>query len=246
MVNEYPVPPFPSPIPDTHLVRQDARVQLDVMWALLAAAIGVAAGPLVLATVRIVPATGPERRALPAGATSIICVTAMLFGLVTLRLRQLDAGAAVPAFLYFTAMGMALSVIDVRHHRLPRRIVAPSYPVVGALLALAAAVTPDWTALARAGLGACALFGYYLFIALIHPAGMGFGDVTLAGLVGGVLAYLSWTTLVVGAFAGFLLGALWGMALVVTRRGGRKTVIAFGPFMFAGALLAVFVTRTLA
>ena len=63
---------------------------------------------------------------------------------------------------------------------------------------------------------------------------------TLAGLVGGVLGYLSWTTLTLGAFTGFVLGAVFGIALILGGRGTRKTAIPFGPFMVAGALLGIF------
>ena len=45
--------------------------------------------------------------------------------------------------------------------------------------------------------------------------------------------------LVVGAFAGLLLGALPGVALTVLRRGGRKTALPFGPFMLLGAWIGI-------
>jgi leader peptidase (prepilin peptidase)/N-methyltransferase len=94
--------------------------------------------------------------------------------------------------------------------------------------------------------GGLALYAFFFAVVLIHPAGMGFGDVKLAGLVGGVLTYLSWSTLIVGAFAGFLLGSLAGLVLIATGRGGGKTAMPFGPFMVAGALLAVFVAGPVA
>jgi leader peptidase (prepilin peptidase)/N-methyltransferase len=90
------------------------------------------------------------------------------------------------------------------------------------------------------------LFLFFFGLAFVYPAGMGMGDVKLAGLVGGVLAYMSWAALVIGAFAGFLLGALVGGALLATRRAGRKTAIPFGPFMIAGALLALPIAAPLA
>jgi leader peptidase (prepilin peptidase) / N-methyltransferase len=75
---------------------------------------------------------------------------------------------------------------------------------------------------------------------------MGFGDVRLAGLVGGVLGYLSWSAWAIGAFAGFVLGAVVGLGLIAAGRGGRRTAVPFGPFMVAGALLAVFVAAPVA
>jgi leader peptidase (prepilin peptidase) / N-methyltransferase len=172
--------------------------------------------------------------------------TGLLFAAVAYRIADLGLVAAVPAYLYFTAVGVALTVIDLDVRRLPNAIVLPSYPVLALLLTIAAAWHGDWWGLARAGIGAAALFGFFFAVAFAYPAGMGFGDVKLAGLVGGVLAYLSWAALAVGAFAGFLLGALVGVGLMLAGRGGRKSAVPFGPFMVAGALLALFVADPLA
>lgn len=172
-------------------------------------------------------------------------ITGVLFAALTVRLVHLGLATALPAYLYLAAAGLALSLIDFDHHRLPDKIVLPSYVVVGVLLAVASGATNDWWALARAGIGATALFAFYLAIAFAYPAGMGFGDVKLAGVLGGLLAYLSWSALFVGAFAGFALGAVAGVVVMAVRKGGRKTAIPFGPFMIAGALVAVFAAAPL-
>ncbi|CRK54993.1 Leader peptidase (Prepilin peptidase) / N-methyltransferase [Alloactinosynnema sp. L-07] len=167
-------------------------------------------------------------------------------GLVFLAIAVTLAPALWPAFLCFAAIGIALALIDLDTRTLPSKIILPSYPVLAALLTVASAVQGDWWALARAGIGGAALFAFYFLLVLLYPAGMGFGDVRLSGILGGVLAYLSWSTLVVGAFGGFLLGAVAGVAVVVARRGDRKTALPFGPFMILGALVAVFVADPIA
>jgi leader peptidase (prepilin peptidase)/N-methyltransferase len=170
----------------------------------------------------------------------IEAATAALFVAITLRFADLHLNSALPAYLYLAAAGLALAMIDVDHHRLPDAIVVPSYAVAALLLALSSGVTHDWWALARAAISASVLFGIYFAIAVARPGGMGFGDVKLAGLLGGLLGYLSWQTLVVGAFAGFVLGAVAGVAVIAAGRGDRKSALPFGPFMIAGALMAVF------
>ncbi|HWB36340.1 MAG TPA: A24 family peptidase, partial [Rugosimonospora sp.] len=125
-------------------------------------------------------------------------------------------------------------------------LVLPSYPVLAVLLAAAAWWQHDWWSLARAAIGAAALFAFYFVIAFVKPAAMGFGDVKLSGIIGGMLGYLSWSALVFGAFLGFLLGAVLGVVVIATGRGTRKTQVPFGPFMLAGALLALFVAAPLA
>lgn len=166
--------------------------------------------------------------------------TAALFAAVTARLDDLGLLSALPAFLYFAAISIALTVIDLQVRRLPNAIVLPSYPVVAALLAVSAAIEGDWWALGRALAGGAVLFTFFFALAFVYPAGMGFGDVKLAGILGGILAYLSWSALLIGSFAGFLIGAAAGVTLMAARRAGRKTAIPFGPSMLAGAFVAIF------
>jgi len=166
--------------------------------------------------------------------------TGIAFVAVTARLAQLHLVSAVPAFLWFTAIGIALAAIDLDVRRLPNAIVLPSYPVLAVALGGSAWWQHDWWSLARAGIGAAALLAFFFTVVFIHPAGMGLGDVKLSGLIGAVLGYLSWTALVLGAFLGFFLGAVVGVAVLASGRGNRKTALPFGPFMVAGALLAVF------
>jgi leader peptidase (prepilin peptidase)/N-methyltransferase len=93
--------------------------------------------------------------------------------------------------------------------------------------------------LLRAALGAALLFTVYLVIAVVAVGAMGFGDVKLAGLIGGMTAYLSWGTLLTGAFLGFFLGAVAGLLLIAAHRAGRRSAVPFGPFMLLGTWAAV-------
>lgn len=172
--------------------------------------------------------------------------TAVLFVAVAWRITDLDLVAALPAFLYFTAMGISLTMIDLDVRRLPNAIVHPSYVVLTALLIAAALSGDDPGALVRAGIGAVALYVGYFALAFVYPAGMGFGDVKLAGIVGGVLGFLGYPVLVVGAFAAFFIGAVCGITALLARRGSGDRSLAFGPFMIVGALVAVFVGPTVA
>ena len=166
--------------------------------------------------------------------------TGLLFAAVTWRLLALDMPWALPAYLYLAAAGIALAMIDIDVKRLPNAIVLPSYPVVAVLITVAALGADEWWALARAAVGAAALFAFYFAIVLAVPAGMGFGDAKLAGVLGALMGYLSWSALIVATFGAFLLGAIVGVTLMVVGRAGRKTAIPFGPFMIAGALIAFF------
>jgi leader peptidase (prepilin peptidase)/N-methyltransferase len=160
--------------------------------------------------------------------------TAALFVLVFLRFGPT---AALPAYLYLAAVAVVLTLTDIEHGRLPNAIVLPSYLVVAALLGAAAVITGDGGSLVRALVAAAALFAFYFLIAMVYPAGMGFGDVKLAGVIGLGLGWVGWGALVVGGFAAFVLGAVGGLAIARVRGGDRKTAIPFGPFMLAGAAI---------
>lgn len=169
--------------------------------------------------------------------------TGLVFAVLAARI---GLHAELPAFLYLGAIGVALALIDIDVKRLPNVIVLPSYVVVIVLLGVAAAATGDWSSYLRAGYGLAALYAFYYLLMLVNPRGMGFGDVKLAGVLGLCMGWLGWAELATGAFLGFLLGGVFGGALMLVRRAGRKSKIPFGPFMLLGALVAVLAGGALA
>jgi leader peptidase (prepilin peptidase)/N-methyltransferase len=68
------------------------------------------------------------------------------------------------------------------------------------------------------------------------------GDVKAAAGLGTMLAWRGWTALITGSLAGFLLAAVYGIALLVSGRATRKHQIPFGPFMIVGAFLNILAT----
>lgn len=144
--------------------------------------------------------------------------------------------AAWPAFLYLAAISIALALIDLDTHRLPNRIVLPAYIVAPVLLVIATWGSGEaWSSLLRVLIGGVVLYAVYFLLMLVQPGGMGFGDVKLAGILGGYLAWVGWGAFLVGAFAAFLLGGVYAVVLLALRRAGRKTGIPFGPWMILGA-----------
>lgn len=166
--------------------------------------------------------------------------TAVLFVACAWRLSDLHQLPALPAYLIFAAIAIALSMIDVDVHRLPNGIVLPAYPVLGMALTLAAVVSDQPAALVRTAICGMSLFLLYFILAFINPKGMGFGDVKLAGLIGGMLGYLSYQAFAVGACVAFLIGGCFGIFVMLARGRSRKSALPFGPFMLSGAFLAVF------
>ena len=164
-----------------------------------------------------------------AGTGVIFAATAVRFGL----------DQVLPAYLYLAAIAVALALIDLDVRRLPDAITLPSYGVAVVLLGAAAATGSDSGDFLRALLGGAAMFGLYFALCFAYPAGMGFGDVKLAGVLGLYTGWLGWGVWAVGLFLGFFLGGVFGIGLILVRRASRKSQVPFGPFMIAGVAVAI-------
>ena len=155
-------------------------------------------------------------------------LTAALFALIV-AVRGVDADLAL--WLPFAAVLVAVAFIDLEHRIIPNRIVVPA--AVWAV-AIGALVRPG--ELPEAALAGAAAFLALLLAALAYPAGMGMGDVKLAGVMG---LYLG-VAVAPAMLAAFLTGSLLG-ALLLVRHGSRarKLAVPFGPFLAAGGLIGV-------
>ena len=153
--------------------------------------------------------------------------------------------APLAAWLVLGITGAVLGYIDIRTRFLPSAIIWPTYAAVAVLLTIASLVTGDWDALGRAAIAGAGTFVLFYLMWWVYPAGIGFGDVRLSGLLGGALGWLGWGELVIGMYGGFLFGAVLGVLLTAVKVFDRKA-FAFGPFMLAGALVGVLAGSPLA
>jgi leader peptidase (prepilin peptidase)/N-methyltransferase len=76
-------------------------------------------------------------------------------------------------------------------------------------------------------------------MALISPAGIGMGDVKLALAVGAYAGYFGWNVFALSTLLSFVAAAIVGALLLLFRRVQRGAAVPFGPSMFLGALVAV-------
>lgn len=157
------------------------------------------------------------------------------------------AAPELPALTMLAGLGLVLAGVDVRAHRLPDALVLPAYPLLTVLLGVAALTGGDPPAgaatsgAATAAGGGAAAFGVLYVLAVAVPAGFGYGDVKLGGLLGAGLGWYGWSPVVAGLFCGFVYGGLCAGAMLVARRLARTDRVAFGPYLLAGALTAVVV-----
>lgn len=153
--------------------------------------------------------------------------------------NTIASSLSLVAFLYLAAISIALSFIDIEHHRLPNSIVLPAYAVGGILLATSCILVGDYAALLRAGIGLAAMGLGYLALSLLWKGGMGRGDVKLAGVLGLYLGFSGWGSLAVGAISAFFLGGIFGVVLILLHKTTRKSGIPFGPWMVLGAWVGI-------
>jgi leader peptidase (prepilin peptidase)/N-methyltransferase len=154
-------------------------------------------------------------------------LTALAF-IVIVLVNGVNARLALE--LPFAAMLIAVSEIDLEHRIIPNKILLPA-AIWG--LAGAALWTDDLLELVASGAGA---FTFLLLAALIHPKGMGMGDVKLAGVMGLYLGLAVLPAMLIG----FLTGSIVGIAMLA-RHGAaaRKMGIPFGPFLALGGFVAL-------
>ncbi|WP_405777707.1 prepilin peptidase [Streptomyces sp. NBC_00859] len=148
------------------------------------------------------------------------------------------AAGPVPELAVWVLLAPALvllALVDRAVQRLPDVLTLPIAGATAALLGVAALLPGARGSWPTALLGGLALGGGYFVLFLINPNGMGFGDVKLAAGLGVALGWYGWGVLLLGTFAGFVYGALYGVGLILRGRAGRKSSMPFGPFMVAGA-----------
>ncbi len=135
--------------------------------------------------------------------------------------------------LPFAAVLIAVAAIDLEHHIVPNRIVVPA--LVFGLAATAVLQTDELPEALAAGAGA---FAFLLLAALAYPAGMGMGDVKLAGVMG---LYLG-IEVIPAMLIAFLAGSVVGIVRIA-REGAeaRKSGVPFAPFLAFGGLVALLV-----
>jgi leader peptidase (prepilin peptidase)/N-methyltransferase len=141
---------------------------------------------------------------------------------------ELVLGLVLVAFL------VPLTLIDLATRLLPNALTAPA-----ALLAVALGTALDPGGEVERLVAGAAAGGFFLAAALASPRGMGIGDVKLAAVLGLFLGREVAVAVLVALLAAVLLGAV-----VIARKGvaeGRRTVVAFGPFLALGGIAAVLV-----
>jgi leader peptidase (prepilin peptidase)/N-methyltransferase len=161
-------------------------------------------------------------------------ITSLLWVLCGL---QFGVSNALVGAMLLTAVLVVLTVIDLDHQLLPDSLTLPLV-WIGLLLN----IDNTFVSLESAVLGA--VFGYlclwtvfWLFKIVTGKEGMGHGDFKLLAALGAWFGLAALPTIVL---LSSVVGAVLGVALIVTGKQDRETPMPFGPFLAGAGLVHLF------
>ena len=144
---------------------------------------------------------------------------------------------ALAAAMLLTGILIALTAIDLDHQLLPDSLTLPLL-WVGLLINIDATFVSLESAVLGAVFGYLCLWSvYWLFKIITGKEGMGYGDFKLLAALGAWFGLSALPTIVL---LSSLVGAVIGIALIVTGRQRRETPMPFGPFLAGAGLIHLF------
>lgn len=136
-------------------------------------------------------------------------------------------------------LAVALSAVDIVHHRLPDAMTLPAIPLTAVLLVLTEWAAPGTGSLLIAALVAAVLTGLFWALATTAPRAIGRGDIKLLPSLGLLTGYLSVGSTVLALTIAFVLGAAVALVGLAGRRLTMTSAIPFGPCLLAGTWIVL-------
>ncbi|HEX2141011.1 MAG TPA: A24 family peptidase [Candidatus Limnocylindria bacterium] len=175
------------------------------------------------------PAEEASRRA-PGLRTVLLALAAGAAGWGIAARSTLPAWATA-VHLAILALLVVLSATDLDQRRLPHIVLDPLIVVAVAFVPFNPSVPP-----LDAVIGATVAVAFLGVLNLLIRGGVALGDLYLVAPLG---LLLGWEGVFGAIFLAALLSAITSVILLATRRAGLKSYIPFGPFLVAGAVLAL-------
>lgn len=145
------------------------------------------------------------------------------------------SGYAIAAGITLSVLGIA-AMVDAVEHRLPNVLLGiAAVPVV---VGVAVAYVVDDHAFGSSLAGALFVAGPLLLAHLVAPAGMGFGDVKAAAVVGAAIGLIDDDLAIPALVTALALVGGWGLVR-------RRRAVPLGPGLVTGALVVIAVGQVL-
>ncbi len=184
-----------------------------------------------------------------AAGTGIRLMLARLRRGVVVPIGRLEsAGALVAALTTTLAWGrptiglvllagwllVALSGVDIVHHRLPDAITVPALPIAAAAVGVTYLLAPTSGSPLRAAASAAVLWAVFAAMARVSSSWMGRGDVKLIPTLGLLMGYGSAAAVLLGLLVAFALGSVVALAGMALGRLTPRSAIPMGPHLLIG------------
>lgn len=138
-----------------------------------------------------------------------------------------------------------ITFIDYDYQIIPDRITLPGIPmgiIAGSFLLPDPFLRATELGYMASLIGAISGFSFFYIIAflsikILNKEGMGGGDIKMMAMVGG---FLGWKAVILTTFLGSLFGSIIGIGLMVLKGRDKGSLIPFGPFLAAGAIVSLF------
>ena len=136
-------------------------------------------------------------------------------------------------YLVLLGLMLVLTATDLEQRRLPHVLLDPLIIGAAVFVPFNPAVDP-----LMALIGAAAAVAFLGILALVVRGGLAVGDLYLVAPIGFMLG---WPVIFTALFAAAFLAAGTSLVLLAARRVGMRSYIPFGPFLVAGAVLALLI-----
>jgi leader peptidase (prepilin peptidase)/N-methyltransferase len=163
--------------------------------------------------------------------SALLAIFSCWYGLVG------EGSAVLAVGIYISLMAfLIVSVIDIRTYT-----VTWDYCLIAALAGGGGQILSHALSVQNVLLGALVggggivvvIYGWKL---LFKQDGMGSGDIWIAAAMG---ASVGWPKVILGLYAAVLIGAVYGITLILLRKRTLKMEIPFGPFLALGTIIAL-------
>ena len=211
-----------------------SRALTLLFGAIIGLSLGLVAKSLIT---KVDSATRPSARIL---VTTSCIIGAILNDLIFSRFSEFELRLC---FAVLCSGLLVQSLIDIYTHRLVRQI-SHIMAVTGVLLLSFNAINNSNSNLLVSA-AVCATLGVAIsFVSnKISGGSLGAGDVRLMAVLGWHLGFLGYSEAMWALFASCGFAGVFGVAMIVLRRGSLQQRIAFGPFLALGTLTAIFVSE---
>lgn len=135
-----------------------------------------------------------------------------------------------------TGFALYLAIVDIQEMKIPNRILIRGYATTGVMMLIASLLEGEFLLFIVALIGALFSLFFFYFIHILHPAGLGMGDVKFAGLLGAVMSWINFPVALIGLAVAFIASALFSIGAIIFRAQRLDLMIPFGPFMLFGLL----------